>query len=231
MGARAAPAAAGTGSAGSGALAGAEAEGGAQEVEAKLRKLGPQASPASAPTRSQASAPQMSETLEDKVRLQFCIHDDQIRALRAAAFTTFLLAKSSEAAMAVSEAGRLYAQATRGRSPAQHGLGPPGPHKFAALLAWGAKQTQHQQLHNACKQYESEYWRAADAMERGRCIRVFTQTQCYDRTRLKWEFATGAQENQRLAADIVMMAACAAGGQEVQGAAPRGALINEISKR
>mmetsp|Transcript_70392 Transcript_70392/g.199585 ORF Transcript_70392/g.199585 Transcript_70392/m.199585 type:complete len:145 (-) Transcript_70392:94-528(-) len=137
--------------------------------------------------------------------------------------------KNSSLATKLQEAGKAYAVMSKGKTPAQHGLGPPGPIKVAALLKWG--KSQGGQLQTECERYESGYWREADQATRARTIRAFGATAAaYDRAKLKLESGAGGEQRQQEAARLVRLAVEAVKGQLLVGAAPRGALCQSIQK-
>jgi len=122
---------------------------GQREAAEKLKKLaGAAALAVPAPVREKGAQEE-----QERIKLLLAIHDDQIRMLKAAVITTVMMPKDSAAARAVAQAGQDYAVATKGRSPQQHGLGPPAPVKMAALIAWGKSQ-ESRQLKEECGHYE-----------------------------------------------------------------------------
>eukprot|EP00421_Protoceratium_reticulatum_P047938 CAMPEP_0168444800 /NCGR_PEP_ID=MMETSP0228-20121227/45234_1 /TAXON_ID=133427 /ORGANISM="Protoceratium reticulatum, Strain CCCM 535 (=CCMP 1889)" /LENGTH=56 /DNA_ID=CAMNT_0008459251 /DNA_START=35 /DNA_END=202 /DNA_ORIENTATION=+ len=54
--------------------------------------------------------------------------------------STAMIVRTHPLAQALAAAGRAYSLETQGKSPAAHGLVPPGPIKFTAMLQWGRSQ-------------------------------------------------------------------------------------------
>jgi len=207
----------------------------AKNTEEKLRRLAggtlPAVPPAPKLVHAALATPVESQTMEDKLRLAVAMHDDQIRTLKAAAMSCYCIEADSELAKIILQSGKEYAQVTKGKSPVQHGLGAPGPLRFAAVAEWAAGLGPSAgALSSAFSAYVREYWQGATLLEKGRAIRVFQVGKMYDRKKLRLEVATGPEAAHTRALNLITMAVAHVGGSELQGAAPRGALIREIAK-
>ena len=164
------------------------------------------------------------ELLDTTARLTRALAD-QVRELNVATFEVLLLGAKDQLVEQMDVAGKSYHDATKGRSPHEHKMGPPSVHLFVALLTElnnQASKSGHKELQYALAAIDQHL--NEEGVEK--VVRVCKLTKAYDKKKIKLTLAT----TERSVQVTITKALDKLGlGQPLYGKAPRGGLERSLN--